>query len=124
MNDFGRELARLMQARGLGVRELAGMVPCNPGHISNLRSGKAQPSLELAESLDDRLGAEGTLRALAPALHTLGKRQPTAHGPDSSDDEIAALDLGRLAEASHVGTGTVERLELAVDDLAVAYPGT
>ena len=123
MNDFGGELARLMQARGLGVRELARMVPCNPGHISNLRSGKAQPSLELAESLDDRLGAEGTLRALAPALHTLGKRQPTAHGPDSSDDEIAALDLGRLAEASHVGTGTVERLELAVDDLAVAYPG-
>jgi transcriptional regulator with XRE-family HTH domain len=123
MNDFGRELARLMQARGLGVRELARLVPCNPGHISNLRSGKAQPSPELAESLDDRLGADGTLRALAPALHTLGRRQPTAHGADSFDDEIAALDLARLAEASQVGTGTVERLELAVDDLAVAYSG-
>ena len=71
MNDFGKELARLMQARGLGVRELARMVPCNPGHISNLRSGKAQPSPELAESLDERLGADGTLRALAPrASHT------------------------------------------------------
>ena len=38
MSDFGTELARLMTARGVGVRELARMVPCNPGHISNLRS--------------------------------------------------------------------------------------
>ena len=30
MSDFGTELARLMAARGLGVRELARMVPCNP----------------------------------------------------------------------------------------------
>ena len=43
MSDFAAELARLMAVRGLGVRELARMVPCNPGHISNLRSGKAQP---------------------------------------------------------------------------------
>jgi transcriptional regulator with XRE-family HTH domain len=47
MSDFGTELARLMAARGLGVRELARMVPCHPGHISNLRSGKARPSPEL-----------------------------------------------------------------------------
>jgi len=42
-----------MAARGLGVRELARTVPCNPGHISNLRSGKARPSPELAEVLDE-----------------------------------------------------------------------
>ena len=41
-----------------------------------------------------------------------------------ADDEIAALDLARRAEVSEVGTGTVERLELAVDKLATAYPGT
>ena len=61
MSDFGTELARLMAARRLGVRELARMVPCNPGHISNLRSGKARPSPELAGILDDRLAAGGTL---------------------------------------------------------------
>ena len=44
MSDFAAELARLMAARGLGVRELARKVPCNPGHISNLRNGKARPS--------------------------------------------------------------------------------
>jgi transcriptional regulator with XRE-family HTH domain len=54
MNDFGRELARLMQARGIGVRELARAAYCNPGHISNLRSGKARPSPQLAETLDTR----------------------------------------------------------------------
>jgi hypothetical protein len=43
MSAFGRELVRLMEARGLGVREVARRVPCNPGHISNLRSEKAQP---------------------------------------------------------------------------------
>ena len=123
MSDFGTELARLMTARGLGVRELARTVPCNPGHISNLRSGKARPSPALAEILDDRLAADGALAALAPQP---APRRPLATVPadDGVADEIAALDLGRLAEASEVGTGTVERLELAVDELATAYPGT
>src|SRR5580658_504846 len=122
MSYFGTELARLMAARGLGVRELARTVPCNPGHISNLRSGKARPSPELAEVLDERLAANGTLRALA-AQPAPRRHQPAA-APDSATDEIAALDLIRLAGASDAGTGTVERLELAVDELATAYPGT
>ncbi len=123
MSEFGTELARLMTARGLGVRELARMVPCNPGHISNLRSGKARPSPELAESLDDRLDAGGTLRALVPAPAPR-KPQPIVSWQDSAADEIAALDLMQRAGATDAGTGTVERLELAVDELATAYPGT
>jgi transcriptional regulator with XRE-family HTH domain len=123
MSDFGTELARLMAARGIGVRELARMVPCNPGHISNLRSGKAQPSPQLARILDDALGAGGSLTALA-SRHAPRKRRAGVPWDDSADDEIAALDLGRRAEASEVGAGTAERLELAVDDLATAYPGT
>ena len=123
MSDFGGELARLMTARCLGVRELARMVPCNPGHISNLRSGKARPSPELARTLDDRLDAGGALAALA--LRAAPRRpQPVASARDGVAEEIAALDLARLAELTEVGTGTVERLELAVDELATAYPGT
>ena len=124
MSDFGTELARLMAARGIGVRELARMVPCNAGHISNLRSGKARPSPELAEALDERLEAGGSLRALVPA-HERRRPQPAASWDDgAAADEIAAVELGRLAEATEVGTGTVERLELAVDELAIAYPST
>jgi transcriptional regulator with XRE-family HTH domain len=123
MSDFGTELARLMAARGLGVRELARKVPCNPGHISNLRSGKARPSPELAEILDGRLKADGSLAALAPAPAPRGLH--TVSCDDSAvDDEIAALDLARRAQATEAGAGTVERLELAVDELATAYPGT
>jgi transcriptional regulator with XRE-family HTH domain len=123
MSDFGGELARLMTARYVGVRELARMVPCNPGHISNLRSGKARPSPELARTLDDRLDAGGTLAALAPEP-VPHRTQPAVSGGDGVAEEIAALDLARLAELTEVGNGTVERLELAVDELATAYPGT
>jgi hypothetical protein len=124
MSDFGTELARLMAERGVGVRELARMVPCNPGHISNLRGGKVRPSPELAEALDERLEAVGSLCALVSA-HERRRPQSTASWDDgAAADEIAALELGRLAEATEVGTGTVERLELAVDELAIAYPGT
>lgn len=116
MSAFGRELARLMEAR-----ELARKMPCNPGHISNLRSGKAQPSPELAADLDRVLEADGALTALVPVRR--GHRAPV---PDlaAADDEIAALELARRVEASDVGNSVIERLELAVDDLATAYPGT
>lgn len=121
MSDFGEELGRLMEARGLGVRELARMVPCNPGHISNLRSGKAQAPPDLAADLDGLLGADGKLAALAPARPRHRAPMPGLAG---GDDEIAALELARRAEASDVGNSVLERLELAVDDLAMAYPGT
>src|SRR6266536_3504031 len=105
MSHFGTELERLMTARGLGVRELARMVPCNPGHISNLRSGRARPSPELAQTLDDRLGTGGTLAALAPAPSPR-RQQGTGTWEIAADDEILALDLARSAEVSEVGSGT------------------
>ncbi|MEV4581883.1 hypothetical protein AB0K16_52490 [Nonomuraea jabiensis] len=39
-------------------------------------------------------------------------------------DEIDAIELARRAGASEVGRETLEWLELAVDDLASAYPRT
>lgn len=116
MSDFSRELARLMQARGIGVRALARAVHYNPGHISNLRNGKARPSRELAGELDDYLAASGALAALAPTA-----ARPSAR---ALSDELAAVELARRAEASDVSDGTLERLELAFDDLATAYPRT
>ena len=119
MSEFGRELARLMTARGMGVRELARAVPCNPGHVSNLRAGRDRASAKMAARLDEILGAGGSLLALAPGLDA---SPVAAHA--FAGDELEALELARRAEASDVGDGTCGRLELAVDDLAVAYPGT
>jgi hypothetical protein len=81
--------------------------------MSNLRSGRDRASAEMAARLDDVLGAGGSLLAHAPGAVAA-----------SAGDEMGALELARRAEASDVGDGTCERLELAVDDLAVAYPGT
>src|SRR5260370_32303983 len=106
MSDFSTALARLMTARGLGVRELARMVPCNPGHISNLRSGTGRPSLELAEILDERLGAGGTLPPPAPPPVP---RRPPAAPPwdDSAADQLAPLHLARPAQVTRAGAGTL-----------------
>lgn len=87
MGDFGSELARLMEARGTGMRELARLVPCNPGHISNLRSGRDRPSAEMAARLDALLGAGGTLHAAVAALGSRRgqlSREPAGQ-PDTPD---------------------------------------
>ena len=65
MGEFGSELRRLMAVRGMGVRELARMVPCNPGYVSNLRHGRNEPSPATARRLDETLNAGGLLAALA-----------------------------------------------------------
>lgn len=57
VSGFGAELACLMDARGIGVRELARQVPCNPGHISNLRNGRDRPSPQLAARIEEILEA-------------------------------------------------------------------
>src|SRR5260370_11178440 len=67
VSEFGRELARLMGERGTGVRELARLLPCKPGPVSHLRSGKARPAPELAQILDDTLRAGRNPAALAAA---------------------------------------------------------
>lgn len=115
MSEFSGELAHLMAERGVGVRQLARALYVTPGHVSNLRNGKARPSPELARALDDYLGGGGRLTADAT---------PSASPILPGSDETAAIELGRRAQASDVGAGTCERMELAVDDLATAYPAT
>lgn len=115
MSDFSAALVRLMAEQGVGVRELAREVYANPGHVSKLRSGASRPSPELAAAIDERLGAHGALAALVP---------PSGTAVLPSDNEIAALELERRVRTSDVGDGTCERLELVVNDLAVAYPRT
>src|SRR5580692_8420724 len=76
MSDFGRELTRLMAERGAGVRQLARALYVNPGHLSNLRNGNANPSAELADALDRHLGGGGRLAALARTQAARAPRGP------------------------------------------------
>lgn len=111
MSEFGRELARLMQVRGIGVRELARSTYCNPGHISNLRSGKARPSPQLAGTLDRHLGAEGTLTAIAARSASGSKR---GRAPRSSVPSRAVEAL----QVAMNGDGDGDGLDIAEDGLA------
>ncbi len=61
--DFAEALTAAMDSRGIGVRELARRVPCNAGYMSQLRSGRKQPSPELAAKIEVSGGGRGTGRA-------------------------------------------------------------
>ncbi|HEY3955594.1 MAG TPA: helix-turn-helix transcriptional regulator [Streptosporangiaceae bacterium] len=119
---FAARLRALMTERRVGVRALARQVPCDAALVSRLANGRQRPSPQIARRLDDVLGAVGELVALA--ADPLAEVAVPASVPDAASDELAALELARRAAASDVGAATIARLELAVDELAVAYPGT
>jgi len=112
---FGQELVRLRSERGLSLAQLAKLIPCHRGYISQLERGDRHPSPEFARKLDDVLGGGGTLAALAV-------RNPQSN--DAGDDEFDAFELARRASASDVGATVLIGLENAFDRLAVAYQNT
>jgi transcriptional regulator with XRE-family HTH domain len=63
--EFAAALTNLMTERSIGVRALARRIPCDPGLISKLASGKQAVSPKMAARLDDVLQADGRLVALA-----------------------------------------------------------
>lgn len=116
MSDFSDVLRRLMTERGMGVREAARQVPCNPGHLSNLRSGKKRPSVQVAARLDDLLGAGGALAARAEGAGARAGRIPGRGLVDDLMDH--AVEFGRWTETANVGPGTVELLDEEIHRVA------
>ncbi|MEU8362304.1 hypothetical protein AB0C27_40430 [Nonomuraea sp. NPDC048882] len=78
--------------------------------IRDHESGKHRPDDEYTE--------------LYCRVYGLSERILFDDAESNPDDEISALELARRAAASDVGKETLERLELAVDDLASAYPSS
>jgi transcriptional regulator with XRE-family HTH domain len=62
---FAEELRNLMAARGVSGRALAKLVPCDQALICRYKNGKQPPSAKMAKLIDDALGADGALAALA-----------------------------------------------------------
>ncbi len=116
--DFAAALRALMAQRGISGTALARRVPCDRAYISRLVNGRQQPSAKIAGRIGEVLGADSRLAALAAS------RPGIADTGSSPDDETDAWELARRTTASDVGSETLERLEQAVDALAVAYPGT
>jgi len=121
MGEFGGELARWMQARNAGVRELARRSGYTASYISQLRGGKRMPSPHAAADLDDALGAGGALAAAAPVPAREAGR-PAAR-PNGLAAQIAAILAVLIA-----GTGPVLRVIRAAGVTPGGYaeigPGT
>jgi transcriptional regulator with XRE-family HTH domain len=67
MATFGVRMRRLMADRGISLRRLARSTYYDLGHLSRVSRDLKPPSPELARALDDALGADGELAALAPS---------------------------------------------------------
>jgi len=105
--SFAGELRELMEARGISGRRLARLVPCDPALICRYRTGKQQPSANMARLIDDALGADGALAALAGP----GRRAVLAGGLAG----LAAVVGPELADR----LGWIARHPRAVDAAAV-----
>jgi transcriptional regulator with XRE-family HTH domain len=116
---FAEALTSLMTERGMSGRGLARRIPCDNSAVCRYKSGKLRPSPETVARIDDLLGANGELKALARAEAGLGRRAVLAGGllagallgigPDAAD---------RLAwterHPSQIDTAAVESLALVL----------
>ena len=119
MGEFSDVVRRYMDARGMSVRATARAAGYSDHTLlSKVLNEHKDATPHLAARLDDALGAGGEIRAALPRRPA---RRPAA---TAGLDEVEAIELARRALASDVGDGTCERIELAVDDLAVAYHAT
>ncbi|MET0496486.1 MAG: helix-turn-helix transcriptional regulator [Actinoplanes sp.] len=111
---FAEELRRLRTEAGLSYRELAGKVTPGKSYLHELETGAKPPNPAIARRLDAALAACGRLIA---TLRSTG-------ADDDAEAEIEGWELARRVIASDVGPETLDRLERAVDQFAMAYAGT
>lgn len=106
--DFAERLAALMAERGLGVRQVAARVPCDPGHISHLIHRKKHPSERMAKNLDQILQAGGELAKLAAPLPLPGLPLPGL-APDQDLYDRITRAIRHPGRADDAAVGWLER---------------
>jgi transcriptional regulator with XRE-family HTH domain len=114
VNDFGDELQRLMAARGVGVRELGRQVPCNAGHISQLRHGQKRPSPQTARRLDEVLDADGALFALA--VRSSPRRAGSSAAGVQGFENVPVVDHAMQVRLSGLSVTQLDELIVHLDD--------
>jgi len=88
---FGQKLRTLMADRGIGVRELARMIPYDPGNLSRVANDRKAPSEQLAARLDKLLDANGEL----VALRASSLARQALNGDLTPDDEERLIQAAR-----------------------------
>lgn len=109
---FAAELRRLRDQRGLSIRGLAALVHHGKSYVHELETGQKQPTPAVARRLDDALGASGRLIDLLSSVE------------DDTGSQVEAIELARRIAASDVSNGTLDRLDLAADAMAMSYATT
>ncbi|MFY1684796.1 helix-turn-helix domain-containing protein [Micromonospora sp. WMMD730] len=64
-DNFRTELRRRRLEANLSLHQLAELVPCDQGYLSKVENGHRRPGPDMTASLDQALGANGALFALA-----------------------------------------------------------
>lgn len=100
--SFGARLRELRQARDLSLRQLAAVAYVSKSQLSEYETGRRRPSLDLAETLDQALGAHGELAALVIERPTDDLLSAAIESPRTIDaDQVEAL-AGTLAFSRHL----------------------
>ncbi|NNH75906.1 helix-turn-helix domain-containing protein [Nocardia uniformis] len=105
-NISGEQLRAAREAAGLSLSAMAVRTHYSKPLLGMLETGQRQVRYEHVRAYADALG-------IGSALFI-----------ESADGERAAAEWIQRAAASDIGGDTLERLELAVDDLAASYPTT
>jgi hypothetical protein len=121
MSNFSDLLDCLIRDTGIEGQELARRVPCNPGHISNMRRGKKGASLQVAERLDEILGASGSLVAAALADGLPADRPAVLAAIGAVVDPTETAELARKLRASEVDAAALDALARTTETLCTQY---
>ena len=110
MDDFSHALRALMTEQGVGVRALARQVPCDHALVSRLSSGQRAPSAAMARRLDEILGADGRLAAVADPGPWSGRGELPPLSAPVLVRAISRVTLGDLGKTGIPGgTGLPDR---------------
>jgi transcriptional regulator with XRE-family HTH domain len=107
MAEFGAEVRALRTARGWSLARLAAAVPCDKGHLSRIETGARRPTAELAERIDEALGAAGLIRSR--------REQPRDPRPWET------AELLRRVQANDTAPATIEALRGTAVELCCRY---
>ena len=94
---FGVRLRELRTSRGLSLRQLATLAYISKSQISEWETGRRRPSLDLAQTLDEALGANGELVALVIERPTDPLVAAAVDSPRMIDAEQIEALAGTLA---------------------------
>jgi transcriptional regulator with XRE-family HTH domain/quercetin dioxygenase-like cupin family protein len=119
MENIGTRLRAVREARGLGLREAARQIDVSASFLSQLETGKSQPSVSTLYSLtrlldvsidqlfDDEATAATVTAITAGAASNAGRREPAAPGTPAGAP--AAAPKRPVSARATVGTGPVNR---------------